>query len=154
MNTLTRSPIVCGLFSRALVLTGALMVATSAVAGVTNAPGKPLEVAKSTFVMPRNKNEGRDPFFPNSLRAYESAAPKNGQRTTVGPVDLQLRAIGGPPSGRICTINNRTFSKGEDGEMTTSAGRIQIHIVDILDDAVIVTVNGEQRELRFRRQFK
>ena len=154
MNTLTRSPIVCGLFSRAVVLAGTLALATAAVAGVTNTPAKPLEVAKSAFVMPRNKNEGRDPFFPNSARAYEGAAPKNGSRTVVGAGDLQLRAIGGPESGRICTINNRTFSKGEDGEMTTSAGRIQIHIVDILEDSVIVTVNGEQRELRFRRQFK
>ena len=136
-----------------LILAGGFTV-LPAIGGDTNAPAKPVEIAKSTFVMPRTKTQGRDPFHPNSGRVYELAAPKDGARTTLGAGDLQLKAINATPNGRICTINNRTFSKGEDGEMTIGAGRIQIHIVDILDESVIVTVNGEQRELRFRRFTK
>ena len=124
----------------------------------TNAPGKlatpTVEIAKSTFVMPKDKKDGRDPFHPASMRPFEQASIKPGSQPVAAAVDLQLKAIGGSPGNRIATINTRNFAKGEDGEMNTTGGRIQIHIVDILDDAVIVTVNGEQRELRFRRSFQ
>ena len=135
---------------------GAITTAAAAGGTTTNAPAKPVvEIAKSTFAMPRNKTEGRDPFNPNSTYPYEQSGTKTGGKpVVVPPVDLQLKAIGGTPENPLVTINSRTFGKGEDGEMNTSAGRIQIHIVDILEDSVILTVNGEQRELRFRRQLR
>jgi len=131
--------------------------------GTTNAPAKtvdkPIEVAKSTFAMPRNKNEGRDPFYPGSTYPYEqSAAAKGGNKTQTAPaVDLKLSGIGGTPAARFATISSgnssRTLGKGEDGEMTVGGNKIQIHVVEILEDSVIITVNGEQRELRFRGIF-
>jgi len=140
-----------------LVCVGSCITTASAAGGTTtNAAAKPVvEIAKSTFVMPRNKTEGRDPFNPNSPYAYEQSGAKTGGKpVVVPPVDLVLKAIGGTTNNPICTINGRTFGKGEDGEMNTAAGRIQIHIVDILEDSVILTVNGEQRELRFRCQIR
>jgi len=136
-------------------VTGTVSIATAAGGTGTNAPAKSTnEVAKSVFIMPRNKNEGRDPFHPASSHAWVDSQPTAGTHAPAPTVDLQLKAIGGTPDHRIATINTRNFAKGEDGEMNTTSGRIQIHIVDILDDAVVLTVNGEQRELRFRRQFQ
>ena len=141
-------------------LVGGIITTASAAGGpATNAPAKPvdqpLEVAKSTFVMPRNKTEGRDPFHPSSTYPYEQSVSKpGGSKTPLPTVDLKLTAIGGTPDNRLCTINGRTFGKGEDGEMTIGGGKVQVHIKDILEDSVVLTVNGEQREVRFRRYFQ
>jgi hypothetical protein len=141
----------------------ALTAAVFPAAANTNSPaartGDPAVVAeaprKSEFAMPRDKNAGRDPFNPNSAYPHESSQSNAGTTKPVAAVavDLKLTAIGGTPEKRLCTINGRTFAKGEEGEMTTSAGRVQIHILEIMESAVVLTVNGEQREIRFRRLF-
>jgi hypothetical protein len=137
------------------VFAAGVLCNASAAGGPTNAPApaKTVEIAKSTFAMPRNRNEGRDPFFPSSTYPYEQAGtkPRPGQAT--GSVDLKLTGIGGTATKRLANINGRTFGKDEDGEMTVNGNKVQIHIVDILEDSVILTVNGEQRELRFRGIF-
>lgn len=126
----------------------------SAAKSLDKTPPAIIEPAKSMFNMPKNKSEGRDPFYPNSNYVYEQSSNKTGTKTAAPvAIDLVLKGIGGTPANRLATINTRTFSKGDDGEMNTSSGRVQIHIIDILEDAVILTVNGEQRELRFRRRL-
>ena len=151
------------LLSLCLALVGGVIIPVSGAGGpATNTPSaksveKPVEVAKSTFVMPRNKNEGRDPFNPRSNRVFDENPNKAGGGKGTGPVvvtDLRLTGIGGTADRRVANINNRAFVKGDDGEMTVGGSKIQIHIIDILEDAVILTVNGEQRELRFRRLFQ
>ena len=122
----------------------------------TNSVIKPTEIARSTFVLPQDKSEGRDPFYPDSTYVYDQSKPSN--NTNKGPVkvavvDLKLTAIGGTSERPVASINNRTFSEGEEGEMTINGAKVQIHILDIQEDGVILTVNGEQRELRFRRTF-
>jgi len=139
-------------FAVVCVSAGAL-TANAAGGTTTNTAAKPPEVAKSTFVMPRNKVEGRDPFNPNSTYPYVGSAPSGGTKPVSVAVDLKLTGIGGTPDRRLCTINGRTFGKGEDGEMTVGGGKVQVHILEILEDSVVLTVNGEQRELRFRRTF-
>jgi len=141
------------LFGLVCVSAGAL-TADAAGGTTTNTPAKPPEVAKSTFVMPRNKNEGRDPFNPNSSYPYQGSAPIGGKQPVSVAVDLKLTGIGGTPDRRLCTINGRTFGKGEDGEMTVGGNKVQVHILEVLEDSVVLTVNGEQRELRFRRTFQ
>lgn len=138
------------------VLVVGVFGSANAAGGTTNAPAKPAELAKSTFTMPRNKAEGRDPFHPNSDYPYQLAGAKSGSKGPVStaPADLKLKGIGGTPANPIVTINDRSFGKGEDGEMTVGGSKVQIHIVEILEDSVIITVNGEQRELRFRRSFQ
>src|SRR5688572_15397824 len=155
MNTSSLRPITIQLCF--LLVSGAITTASAAGGTKTNTPAKPLEVAKSTFAMPRTKNEGRDPFYPNSSYPYQESGGKirdGGTTRPATPVDLKLTGIGGTPDNRLCTINGRTFGKGEDGEMTVGGSKVQIHILDILEDSVVLTVNGEQRELRFRRYFQ
>jgi hypothetical protein len=123
----------------------------------TNAPVKspekitPVEVPKSVFVIPKNKDEGRDPFNPNSGYIYESAAPVKLGTKVVGGRDLVLKVISGTASRRMCTINNSTLVKDEESEVTTPSGKVMVKVIEINDDSVIITVNGEQRELKFRR---
>ena len=138
------------------VFAAGVLCNVNAAGGPTNAPAsaKTVEVAKSTFAMPRNRNEGRDPFFPSSDYPYQQAGTKPRPGQAAGsPVDLKLTGIGGTAAKRLANINGRTFAKDEDGEMTVNGNKVQIHIVDILEDSVILTVNGEQRELRFRGIF-
>jgi hypothetical protein len=118
---------------------------------------KAVELPKSTFITPGNKTEGRDPFHPNATYIYnQGGGSKNGggKQPVLPALDLVLKAITGVPGNRLATINTRTFAKGEEGEMTVSGSKVQIQILDILEDAVILSVNGEQRELRFRRSFQ
>ena len=148
-------PYLCCVFAAGMLCT------TSAAGGPTNAPApaKSVEIAKSTFTMPRDKKEGRDPFYPGSTYPYEqSAAAKGGNKTQTAPaVDLKLTGIGGTPAARFATISSgsssRTLGVGEDGEMTIGGNKVQLHVVEILESSVILTVNGEQRELRFRGIF-
>ena len=128
--------------------------AQTRVAAETNTVAKPTEIPRSTFMLPQGKNEGRDPFYPDSTYVYDQSKPSNNSgKGAVKPVvvDLKLTAIGGTSERPVASIKNRTFSEGEDGEMTINGAKVQIHILDIQEDGVILTVNGEQRELRFRR---
>ena len=148
---------------RALRVLGFVTLLVScAHAGPTNAPAvtapktveppPPVEIARSTFAMPHNKTEGRDPFHPNSSYAYETTTQKPGGKSA-GARDLVLKVIGGTTSRRLCTINNLTLGTGEEGEATTPNGKVMIHVVKILDESVVITANGEEQELKFRRQF-
>lgn len=108
-------------------------------------------VPQSSFVVPKKRAEGRDPFFPKSDRVY-------GVDTTVKPVptpvaDLTLQGISGTPEQPLAIINNRTFTAGEGGDVVTKAGRMQIRCVEINMAAgtVLVQVGGERRELRLGR---
>jgi hypothetical protein len=107
-------------------------------------------VAQSVFVMPKDKQEGVDPFFPRSRYPYIGRAPIVVQ--TPEPVredvDLKLKAISGLPEHRLALINNHTFEAGEEGEIITNKGRIRIRCLEIRQDSASVQVGSERRELR------
>jgi hypothetical protein len=103
--------------------------------------------AASTFVMPANAAEGRDPFFPDSTRVY-AGNPKN---LGHGPVltGLTLKSIMGTPPHVFAIINNHTFAAGDDGDIRTESGeRLHITCPDINPQAGTVTVTaGGMREV-------
>jgi hypothetical protein len=114
------------------------------------APAEP-KIPKSVFVIPTSPHEGRDPFYPESMRLFASAVvvtPTN--RPIVVRVELQLKALSGPANHRLAIINNHTFEAGEEEEVTTSTGRARIRCLAIRDDCVVVLVGGEQRVLHLR----
>jgi len=156
MNALVPAPLKPLARHLYFILVGGIISTVGAAGGtVTNTPSKPLEVAKSTFVMPRNKSEGRDPFHPSSTYPYDQNVSRTDGVKPIAPTfDLKLTGIGGTSDRRIANINSRAFGEGEDGEMTVNGSKVFIHIEKILEDSVILTVNGEQRELQFRRFFK
>jgi hypothetical protein len=106
------------------------------------------ELPKSVFVMPAAPPEGRDPFFPYSMRVF-SENPKNQSKTnSVAPTmaDVVLKSIYTTPDGVVLAlINNHTVAPGDDATVTTGSGqRVSIHCISINQAAGTVTieVNG------------
>ena len=103
--------------------------------------------AFSTFVIPANAAEGRDPFFPDSTRINA----RNPQNQSHGPVltGLALKAILGAPPHVFAIINNHTFAAGDDGDVIIQSGeRLHIHCTDINPQAGTATVeSGGMREV-------
>jgi len=112
---------------------------------VTNAP---VEIPQSVFVMPTNPQEGRDPFFPESTRVYSAAMTT--KKPPSAPLLLTLNGINITSEHKLAMINGRTFAEGEEGEISTPNGRVQVRCVQINETSVIVEAGGERRELRPR----
>jgi len=114
----------------------------------TNAPTvvAEVEIPKSVFNYPRSPKEGRNPFFPESRSAIEAPKPKS----AIDPLVFVLNGITSPPRP-TAMINGRTFEPGECGEVKMQGGsKTSITCVEIRDNAVIIKVGAERRELRLR----
>jgi hypothetical protein len=103
------------------------------------------EAPKSVFNLPTSSKEGRDPFFPNSMRPYEAAY----NVTHTGVSALVLRGFSGPAGHRLVIINNHTFGEGDEEDVTTPAGRIRVLCVEIRGNSVLVEADGQREELTF-----
>lgn len=118
-------------------------------------PAKPV-IKQSVFVYPSNASEGRDPFFPNSTRAYFFAKPtKPTPKPGASLTDLILKSIIGTPPHYIAVINNHAFAVGDDGDIFTKTGhRLRIHCADINPQSKTVTVeaNGTSIELNLSKE--
>jgi hypothetical protein len=132
-----------GLFS--IVFMAAMPVmAAPPVVQASDAPLSP----RSVFNLPSNSKEGCDPFFPASLRPYENAVPVAGSHTN-DLTDLRLNGISGTPNHRLAIINNVTFGVGDEAEVRTSQGRIQIHCVEITPNSAVIEAGGQRQELHY-----
>jgi hypothetical protein len=111
--------------------------------GDTNAP------VKSVFILPTNPNEGRDPFFPNSMRPYQDfATPKK----AVDLTSLEIKGFSEIAGHRYVIINNHTFAEGDEGDVLTPDGRVHLRCLTVGLDSVLVESNGERHMLRFTDQ--
>jgi hypothetical protein len=104
-------------------------------------------VPRSVFNQPANPQEGRDPFFPSSIRPYQGAVVPGAPAADVGV--LAIQGLSGSPDHRLVIINNVTFAVGDDAEVSTSQGRIHIHCLEIGENAAVVEANGQRHELRY-----
>lgn len=102
-------------------------------------------VPQSVFVIPSNSKEGRDPFFPDSMRPYASAIVANPKTADV--TSLRLRGFSGEVPNRFVIINNHTFAAGDEGDVITSAGRIHLRCIEVKTNSVVIEVGGQRREL-------
>jgi hypothetical protein len=132
-------------------LAAGLSVALVMALPVAAAPGAPaaapVAVTRSVFIIPTNPQEGRDPFFPNSNRPYESAPA--GKKNSADMSSLVLKGISGPLDHRLAIINNHTFAVGDEQDLVTAQGRIHIHCVEIKTDSVVIESGGENHELKY-----
>ena len=104
-------------------------------------------VTRSVFILPTNRNEGRDPFFPTSTRLYQTSASKN---PVVGDLtSLVLKGISGSPDHRLAIINNHTFGIGDEGDVVTPHSRIHIRCVEIKAKSVVIELGGQRHELSY-----
>ncbi|HVV00510.1 MAG TPA: hypothetical protein VHH88_04055 [Verrucomicrobiae bacterium] len=106
----------------------------------------------SVFEMPKTPADGRDPFYPKSMRPYISDKPVVATKAAPAPIDadLALKGLSGPADHRLALVNNHTFEAGESAEVSTTTGRLRITCVKILPDAVVVQIGSERRELRLK----
>ena len=106
----------------------------------------PLESPRSIFEQPSSPKEGRDPFFPNSMRYFASMvvpASKSKDLTS-----LVIHGKSGMPDHPLVIINDVTFAEGDDRDVITSDGRIHIHCLQIIGDLVVIEANGQHHQLR------
>jgi hypothetical protein len=105
------------------------------------------ESARSVFVIPANRKEGCDPFFPDSTRLFDSMAPPSKQGVDAG--SLVFRGISGSLSHPFAIINNHTFAQGDEGDVLTSQGRVHLRCIEIKRNSVLVEFGGQRHELTF-----
>jgi hypothetical protein len=124
------------------------LLATWALCSVAAPPDQDAKESshRSIFVLPSNPREGHDPFFPDSLRPYESAVVTN---HTVEITSLIFKGVSGPPDHRLVIINNHTFAAGDEGDVTTSQGRIHVRCVEIKADSVVIEATGQRVTLTY-----
>lgn len=117
----------------------------------TNALPARLEIPKSVFLIPTTPQQGKDPFFPRSMRLFTSAVVStNLQPAPAVTVELKLNGTSGTSARRLAMINNRTFEANEEGAVSTVSGLVRIRCLEIRADSVLVQIGGEQRILRLR----
>jgi len=107
-------------------------------------------VPQSSFTIPRQVREGKDPFFPNSVRVYNSGRISKPSASPVFDADLVLRGFSGSPEQPSAIINTTTFMSGEVNEVLLKNGRLKLHCIKIDMNAgtVLIQVGNERRELR------
>ena len=107
-----------------------------------------LPIPQSTFVIPSQPSEGRNPFFPQSIvRPVPQQITPN---SVIDPAMFVLNGITSPPR-RTAMINGRTFEPGEEGEVRLPSGnKMLIKCEDIRAESAIIIVAGQRRELRMR----
>jgi len=98
---------------------------------------------QSVFILPTSATEGRDPFFPESTRAMETAAAAANQTHTVEITSLKVPGVSGSPGHYLAIINTHTFAVGEEGDLKTGGGSVHIKCLSIQPDAVMVEINGQ-----------
>jgi hypothetical protein len=110
-------------------------------------PVTPEVVQRSVFIIPSNRSEGRDPFFPTSMRPYENTNSKTPAASDL--TALVLKGISGPADHRLAIINNHTFGVGDEGDVLASHSRIHLRCIEIKAKSVVVESGGQRHELSY-----
>ena len=114
------------------------------------------EIPQSVFIVPTSPSEGRDPFFPRTIRLFAGTRPASNINVRTNPpsfaVELALKGISGTRERPLAIINNQTFAPGEEGDVVTGTRRVRIRCVEINVPAetVVIQIGNERRELRLK----
>jgi hypothetical protein len=107
-------------------------------------------IPQAAFDQPKTKADGKDPFYPRSVRPY--GVNPNPVKTGPVPVvaEFVLRGISGTPEHPLAIINTTTFTVGETNEVLTKAGRMSIQCLEInmAEGTVLIQFGGERQGLR------
>jgi hypothetical protein len=117
--------------------------------------GAEVDPGSVKFVAPRSifvddPKTGKDPFFPATARRLEKvpgpATPTSVQTPNRNLFDhLQLKGILGNSSRRLALINNHTFEAGEQAEVKTLEGKLNVRCWEIRNRSVVVSFVGESQ---------
>lgn len=112
----------------------------------TNTPTTiPAPVVRAVFILPISSRDGRDPFYPESIRLVAEAAPTSG---AFDISSLKVPGISGTPGHLFAIINNHTFGIGDEGDVVTPSGRVHLRCVDINSELVTIEINGQVHRIR------
>jgi hypothetical protein len=128
-------------------LSAGFVMVLPAVAAPVAQPPAPKVVSRSVFVIPTNPKDGRDPFFPNSTRPYETLSA--GRPHTGDVSSLVLKGISGPSNHRLAIINNHTFGVGDEANLVTPQGPIHIRCIEVKASSVVIESGGQRHELNY-----
>jgi hypothetical protein len=95
---------------------------------------------QSVYAQPASSKDGRDPFYPESTRLVE-ALPVAPHAVEIS--SLRVPGISGTPGHYMAIINNHAFAIGDEGEVSTPNGRVNVRCLEIQSDHVMVEVNGQ-----------
>ena len=120
------------------------------------AQGAEVDTGPVKFVVPRSvfvddPKTGKDPFFPSTARRLEKVLGSSGNQTPVPAPNknifdrLQLKGILGNSSRRLALINNHTFEVGEQAEVKTLEGKLNVRCWEIRNRSVVVSFVGESQ---------
>jgi hypothetical protein len=116
------------------------------------------EIPQSVFIVPTSPSEGRDPFFPRTIRLFAGTRTTSNTKTNQPSlvVELALKGISGTRERPLAIINNQTFAPGEENDVVTGTRRVRIRCLEINVPAetVIIQIGNERRELRLLKQGK
>ena len=134
---------------RLLLICGLSVVFTffsAARAAHSPAPVGELHFVPSVFVA--KPGFGKDPFFPKSTRLGPVQVTTNTVEVSPTPISsLILKGISGPKNHRLAIINNKTFEIGEEAEIKAVGETLRVKCIDVRDDGVVVSVNGQTQKL-------
>jgi len=109
-----------------------------------------VQIPQSTFGIPSQPSEGRNPFYPQSNNGFQAAPVNRAQPNTIDSSSFVLNGITSPPR-RTAMINGRTFERGESGEVKLPNGsKALIKCEEIGNDSAVILINGQRHEVRFR----
>lgn len=133
-----------------LALLAILMGMATVTAADKTAP-VPVKIS-SIFVMPAGTKDGRDPFFPESTRAFEAMMAATQTNRTAEITSLKVPGISGTAGNLLAIINNHTFAIGDEGDVITPAGKIHLKCLQIAPTYVVVEVNGTTHRINLGEQ--
>jgi ABC-type uncharacterized transport system ATPase subunit len=100
----------------------------------------------SAFIIPDNPKEGRDPFFPNSIRVYKDRPAAPG---TTDVSSLHLQGISKSGNHVFVVINGETFAEGDESTVKTDTGKIDVICKKINANSVVVEAGGQILTLHY-----
>jgi hypothetical protein len=113
---------------------------------VKTPPAKPVPI-RSVFIMPANATEGRDPFFPESTRVYESDIPVSVHAVEI--TSLRVKGYSVVNNQPMVIINNHSFMINDEGDVLTPGGRVHVRCLDIKPSVAVIEANGQREDLHF-----
>ena len=119
----------------------------NAQSGDAKAPPPP--PPRAVFTQPTNPHEGRDPFWPDSNRVFDSNVPVH-SAAAAEPTTLKIDGYSIVNGRPIVIINKVSFLAGDEADLPADGGgHTHVRCVEIHSDYVEVEVNGQRREIRF-----
>ena len=105
----------------------------------------------SVFILPAGLQTWSGSVFPIVNPAVsDGAAVPNVKSPELNLDMLVMQGISGLPPHQLVIINKHTFAVGDEGEVSTSQGRIHVHCLEINAHSAVIEVNGQRHELRYQ----